>query len=401
MNRMFLALWMCGMLAAVTVNGQTDTTVYKNLAEEVRQKYAPDKRSVFFRTIIKSDSLIIESTSEAALKEYVQSVKTLKGLKVVQNLLPDSSLGAQTYGVATLSVTNNRSNPRNSAEMVTQLVLGTPVQILKKEGPFYLVRSPDGYLSYTDRQAIALMDLERFKRWQTADKVIFTADAGHAYSESSVKSSRVSDLVAGNILEVKTKQGKFYQVAFPDGRLGYVEKGQLQSYKDWIDKPDPKANDILAAAKTMIGVPYLWGGTSVKGVDCSGFTKTSYFLNGIIIPRDASQQVLVGTAVDIMDDDKLSTEKCLKNLQPGDLLFFSASRRRGIAGGRVTHTAIYMGDGEFIQSAGMVMISSLLPEAANYDRSQVPTIVGARRFLNNIGKPEITRIDKHQWYTGD
>jgi gamma-D-glutamyl-L-lysine dipeptidyl-peptidase len=49
----------------------------------------------------------------------------------------------------------------------------------------------------------------------------------------------------------------------------------------------------------------------------------------------------------------------------------------------------------------MVMISSLLPEAANYDRSQVPTIVGARRFLNNIGKPEITRIDKHQWYTGD
>jgi len=398
---MFLALWMWGMLAAVTADGQTDTAVYKNLAAEVQQKYAPDKRSVFFKASIKSDSLIVESTSEAALKEYAQSAKTLKGLKVIQNLLPDSSLGRQTYGVATLSVTNNRSNPRNSAEMVTQMVLGTPVQVLKKEGPFYLVRSPDGYLSYTDRQAIALMDLEHFKRWQTAEKVIFTADAGHAYSEGSVKSPRISDLVAGNILEVKTKQDRFYQVVFPDGRLGYIEKDQLQPYKKWTGKPDPKANDILATAKTMIGVPYLWGGTSVKGVDCSGFTKTSFFLNGIIIPRDASQQVLAGTAVDIMDNDQLSTEKCIKNLQPGDLLFFSASRRRGISGGRVTHTAIYMGKGEFIQSAGMVMISSLLPEAANYDRLQVPTIVGARRFLNNIGKPEITRIDKHQWYTGD
>jgi cell wall-associated NlpC family hydrolase len=398
---MFLALWMCGTLAAVAADAQTDTTVYKNLAAEVQQKYAPDKRSVFFNASIKSDSLIIESTSEAALQAYAQSAKTLKGLKVIQNLLPDKSLGMQTYGVATLSVTNNRSNPRNSAEMVTQMVLGTPVRVLKKEGPFYLVRSPDGYLSYTDRQAIALMDLEHFKRWQTAEKVIFTADAGHAYSESSVKSSRVSDLVAGNILEVKTKQDRFYQVVFPDDRVGYVEKGQLQPYKKWAGKPDPKANDILTTAKTMIGVPYLWGGTSVKGVDCSGFTKTSYFLNGIIIPRDASQQALAGTAVDIMDNDKLSPEKCMKNLEPGDLLFFSASKRRGITGGRITHTAIYMGRGEFIQSAGMVMISSLLPEAANYDRSQVPTIVSARRFLTNIGKPEITRIGKHQWYTGD
>lgn len=399
MNRMFLVLWMCGILAIASAQGQTDTAVYKNIAAEVQQKYAPDKRSVYFRTQIKSDSLIVESTSAEALKAYIEIARTLKGLKIIETLLPDKALNGLTYGVANLSVTNNRSNPRNSAEMVTQMLLGTPVQVLKKEGPYYLVRTPDGYLSYTDRQAVALMDQGAFKKWQGAVKAVFVADAGHAYAENSLKSARVSDLVAGNILEIKARHGRFCQVGFPDGRTGYIEKDLLQPYEKWISKSDPEAGQILTTAKTMIGVPYLWGGTSVKGVDCSGFTKTSFFLNGIIIPRDASQQVLAGEAVDIMDGDKLNTDKCMKNLLPGDLLFFSASKRRGINGGRITHTAIYMGKGEFIQSAGMVMISSLLPDAENYDNSQVPTIVAARRFLGNIGKPEITRIDRHPWYT--
>jgi hypothetical protein len=398
MNRMFLVLWMCGILALGSAHAQTDTAVYKNIAVEVQQIYAPDKRSVYFRTLIKSDSLIVESTSAEALKAYLESTETLKGLKIIENLLPDKALNGLTYGVANLSVTNNRSNPRNSAEMVTQMLLGTPVQVLKREGPYYLVRTPDGYLSYTDRQALALLNQEAFKKWQHAEKVVFVADAGHAYVENSLKSARVSDLVAGNILEVKARQGRFFRVVFPDGRTGYIERDLLQPYKKWTDRADPEAGQILTTAKTMMGVPYLWGGTSVKGVDCSGFTKTSFFLNGIIIPRDASQQVLAGGAVDIMDGDKLNTDKCLKNLLPGDLLFFSASKRRGINGGRISHTAIYMGEGEFIQSAGMVMISSLLPGAENYDSSQVPTIVAARRFLGNIGKPEITRIDRHPWY---
>ena len=237
-----------------------------------------------------------------------------------------------------------------------------------------------------------------FEQWQNAHKVIFTSDFGHAYITSNTNSQRVSDLVNGNILQLLATEKEFYKVGYPDGRIGYLLKSQASLYNQWVKKPNPNADQILTAAKTFIGVPYLWGGTSVKGVDCSGFTKSAYFLNGIIIPRDASQQALVGLPIDVMENEYISVEKCLKNLKPGDLLFFAASKRKGINGGKVTHTAIYMGNGEFIQSAGMVKINSFVPTAENYDDGQSPTLVGARRILTEIGKPEITRVDQHEWY---
>ena len=145
------------------------------------------------------------------------------------------------------------------------------------------------------------------------------------------------------------------------------------------------------------GVPYLWGGTSIKGVDCSGFTKTCYFLNGIIIPRDASQQALVGEKVDIYENDTVDINKCLKNLHAGDLLFFAAGKNRR-PNPKITHTAIYMGNGEFIQSAGYVGINSIVSTSENFDSFGSRTLVCARRILNSIGTAEISRVDQHPFY---
>jgi hypothetical protein len=312
--------------------------------------------------------------------------------------LPSKSLNGLIYGVANISVANNRSNPQHGAELMTQMLLGTPVQVFKKQGGFYLVKTPDGYLAWTDGGALTLMNEQTFKAWQSRDKIVFTADYGHAFSKTDVNVGRVSDLVSGNILQLIGEEKDFYKVSFPDQRVAFIQKSQATNYQKWIERPNPNANAIVSTALTLMGVPYLWGGTSIKGVDCSGFTKTAYFLNGIIIPRDASQQALVGDAIDVLENDTINVAKCLKNLQTGDLLFFSAAKRRGINGGKVTHTAIYMGNGEFIQSAGMVKINSMLPTASNYDGSQVSTLVGARRILTEIGKPEIIRIDHHNWY---
>lgn len=396
MKNLYLILFLC--VFAVPTFAQGDTSAYRSQFQVIQKKFAPDKRSIYFNMQIKGDSVKLESTSAEAIAEYEKVKPSMASIKFVSVQLPSKALNGFEYGVANLSVSNNRTNPQNSAELTTQMLLGTPIQIVKKQGGYYLVRTPDSYLSWVDGGAIKPMDKQQFESWQKADKIVFIGEYGHSFSMADADSKRVSDLVSGNILQLLGAEKSFYKVGYPDGRVAYVPKTQAASYKEWVKRPNPTAQNILATAQTLLGVPYLWGGTSIKGVDCSGFTKTSYFLNGVVIPRDASQQALVGMAVDITENDTISVAKCLKNLQPGDLLFFSGAKRRGIIGGRISHTAIYMGNGEFIQSAGMVRINSIVPTASNYDSSGSHTLVSARRILTEIGKPEITRIDQHNWY---
>ena len=116
-----------------------------------------------------------------------------------------------------------------------------------------------------------------------------------------------------------------------------------------------------------------------------------------MLPRDASQQALVGEEVDIYDNDTVNMTKCMKNLQTGDLLFFGRINTR-ISKQKITHTAIYIGNGQFIQSAGFVRISSLLSDSPIYDDYQSRALVCARRMITAIGTKEVSRIDQHPFY---
>lgn len=376
----------------------------KSIAASVGKTYAPDKRTAIFSYELKDSTttelgLTLETTLPAAVQALRDAFHSA-GLKVnvVPTVLPAAELGNKVFGLVSISVTNNRKMPGHAAEMMTQMLMGTPVQLLKKERGYYLVRSPDGYISWVDNGAIAIMDAAAMQDWKNAKKLVYIADYGFSYSSANEQSVRVSDLVNGAVFKVLGKEKGFYKIAYPDQRIAYVLVKDATDYNTWAARPNPNATQILNTAKTLMGVPYLWGGTSVKGVDCSGFTKTSYFLNGIILPRDASQQALVGEVVDIYEADTVNLAKCIKNLLPGDLLFFAANKGK-MPNPRVTHTAIYMGNGQFIQSAGMVRINSFDPAAADYEAYHSKTFVSARRMLNSIGKPEISRIDQHEFYT--
>ncbi len=368
------------------------------LAAQVQKKYAPDKRTEYFQIRLQSTEPLafsVEVSKPEALAE-LRSLLNQEQMTVTINeqLLPARELGDKIYGVANLSVINSRYSPGHSAEMATQSILGTPVKILKKEKGYYFVRTPDNYLSYTESAGIAPMNKTEFEAWQHAEKIIYTDMYGQAYSEAAETSLPVSDLVSGNILQLLGQSNGFYKVSFPDKRIAYVPVKRAQQFAQWERRPNPDAGQILKSARMMLGVPYLWGGTSTKGVDCSGFTKTSYFLNGIVLPRDASQQALVGEKVDIYEADTVNIDKSLKNLKPGDLLFFASDKKTQ----RVTHTALYIGNGEFIQAAGLVRINSMISSADNYADFQSRTLVSARRMLTSIGKPEITRVDQHPYY---
>ncbi|WP_134090570.1 C40 family peptidase [Olivibacter sp. XZL3] len=382
----------------IPVKAQVDSLAIKKateLASLTRSKYAPDKRTVVFN--FSYDSVAgfeLETSNEAAaayFRRQYQMAQINKSLSIRQ--LPDTTLADSVFGLVTVSVGNMRTEPKHAAEMASQALLGWQVDVLKKTNGYYLIRTADGYISWLDAAAVSLKTKAELDDWKKSRKIIVTADYGHVYSSKDKKSLRVSDLVMGNILAVEQVFDEFYGIVFPDGRKGYIEKEQAQDYDEWKRTlSSPSAQAVLNVAKTMIGVPYLWGGTSVKGVDCSGFTKTAYFMNGFIIPRDASQQVLVGQPIEVLSNDTLDRSKALKNLEAGDLLFFAAGKNSD-PNARVTHVALYMGDGEFIHSAGKVRINSILPTAANYGDFESRTIVAARRYLGRLGTNGIKKLD--------
>ncbi len=187
----------------------------------------------------------------------------------------------------------------------------------------------------------------------------------------------------GNLFEVVSESRGFLKIRIPDGRTGFVKKADCLSWAEWTGRK-PEAQSIISVAKQLLGMPYMWGGTSTKGVDCSGLTKTSYYSQGVILARDASQQVKYGEHPDFTD---------IKKLEPGDLLFFGRNAQR------VGHVALYMKDGRYIHSSGLVRINSLDPKDDVYDDGLLKKLVASSRVLKSLNTDGIVQVKDHPWYS--
>lgn len=354
-----------------------DKLAITSLLEEIKQEFAPDKRVALFNVeFVKSgEQNILKGESDlpvavATLMENLAEHK-INFIDSIQ-LLPSINLEGFTQGLITISVANLRGKPAHSSELVTQATLGTPVKILKKENDWFLIQTPDKYLSWVDGGGIEVFSGDRYAAWKSTPKVIYTNTIGHSYSGADKDTQVVSDMVAGGVLERIGEEGDFYIVGYPDGRKAYILKNEAMDYDIWLATLDPSQESLVKTSKTLMGVPYLWGGTSTKGVDCSGFTKTIYFLNGIVLPRDASQQIHTGKQVD--------AEKDFDKLVPGDLLFFGKPATETTTE-RIIHVGMWIGNNEFIHSAGRVHISSMDKNAPNFDGYNLNRYLRSNRYL--------------------
>ncbi|MGV3656698.1 MAG: NlpC/P60 family protein, partial [Chitinophagaceae bacterium] len=276
------------------------------------------------------------------------------------------------YALVTVSVANLRSKPGHPAELSTQATLGTPLRVWKAQRGWYYVQTPDHYLAWVDGGGIELMTEAQYANWNRTTKIIYTKPFGFAYAAANKEGATASDLVYGDILQLQKENTTFYEVQFPDGRTAFVTKEEAMPYTQWAATRQPNGQNLVQTAHQLMGLPYLWGGTSFKGVDCSGFTKTVYFMNGLVLPRDASQQVHIGEPVD--------TKNGWSNLQPGDLLFFGTPAKDGKPE-RVVHVGMWIGGNqEFIHSASKVRVSSFNASAPNYDPSELNRFLRAKRI---------------------
>jgi len=339
-------------------------------------------------TLVMSEGGILTAKGETNLPEAKSAVIEMlekSGSTYADSitLLPDPAVVEKPWGLVSVSVCNIRTRPAHSAEMATQALMGTPVKILNKRSGWLLVQTPDSYLGWTDDPVAELSD-EEMAAWKRSDRLIYL---GHTGVITDSKGETVSDIVFGGILVKTGEKGANRTVMLPDGRTGEVRKQETDDFKGWAESASIEPERLIRFAKTFTGSPFLWGGTSTKGVDCSGFTKTVYYYGGVIMTRDASGQFRYGEEVRI--------DKPCESLMPGDLLFFGRVRD-GKA--RITHTGMYIGDTEFIHSSGLVKINSLDSTRANYSPYLLEILQGARRVTGFTQGKGLERVAQHGWY---
>lgn len=372
MGRMCLAR----LSAVLAVAGLAAQQPVEALLAAARTQLAPDRRVAVFEVAAErrgDDTVLRGKIHDAAMHRRL--LEFLRGHDcgpLVDELLvlPDPALGGADRAVVSVSVANLRTATAHSAEMGTQALLGTPLRVLERQGDWLHVQTPNGYLGWTQDRIVS-MDAEQFEAWRRGDKVIVTATFAVVRSGAAANSDPVGDVVAGCILGCESAKGADFAVRYPDGRRGFLPRQSAQPLAEWLRQAEATPARIVATARRFLGVPYLWGGTSTKGMDCSGFTSTVYLLNGTLLPRDASQQVQVG--IDVPLDDLLA-------LQPGDLLFFG-SAAEGDRPERVRHVGIALGGMRLIHASIDVRISSLDPQADDFSASLRRSLLHARRII--------------------
>jgi len=216
-----------------------------------------------------------------------------------------------------------RSEPDHRSEQLSQLVFGETANVREKNGEWLEITTDfDNYTGWTENKS-----LESLTKQQNSHAIHIVSKPVFILS----KGDQTICVPAGSEIPCYTADGEF---VFGDKTFCLQDK--------LTPSQDAHSKNLIATSKQFLNAPYLWGGRTIFGLDCSGFVQMVFKIYGINLPRDAKDQSTQGTAVNK-----------LKLVQAGDLLFFTNQEKI------VSHVGIYMGNGKIIHASVSVRIDSI------------------------------------------
>ena len=360
---------------------ETESKEFETVLKKLKEKIAPDDRIVLFDIQAKKVEGIINLTGKVLnLSEKQIIIKEFEKLGKINDKIETfhfKETGDMSYAIINSPVMNIRANPKHSAELVSQAIMGAGMKIISKQKDkdewLYVSMEEDKYLGWVRKPDISFVNKADFDTWFNHNKVIVTDPVVNLLNSANKKDSSEFKLYLTTRVNLMGEKGDFYKVRTPKGNKHYSDKEYFipKSSARMIGNKlnpikDPK-KELVVKSKSMISAPYLWGGTSPAMMDCSGLTQMLYKFAGYSIPRDADQQQSFSKPVKSRDD-----------LQVGDLVFFSENKKYA------THVGMYIGDKRFIHSSvgyNGVAITSFDPKDPLFNQTYINIYYGAGRII--------------------
>jgi gamma-D-glutamyl-L-lysine dipeptidyl-peptidase len=333
----------------------------QELVETVRAECALDTRVAVFEVRAELDdgcvTLAGETTESAAVDELARRAGAVPGIAVRDRVvrLPGPAFVGAPHALVRSAIAPVHTRPDISSTQVSQLVRGRPAELLSALGPWRRVRAEDGYIGWVHH---GFLEPATEERWTGAAAAAQYTSLG---AELADRAGRTSARAPWGARLLGAPDGYL----LPDGRTGVLTAGEIVATAELADRFPPTGDRIVESTHRWLGTPYLWGGVTQAGADCSGLVQAVFRLHGIALARDSDMQARAGSEVRAGSD--------FGELRPGDLLFFAERQ------GRISHVAISLGGPGIIHSAlsnGGVAVNDLLGDR--------PTEVELRRILTCV-----------------